>query len=264
MTRAEVEAEISKVAWYHAIDLPDGEGGVIRTPGIVQPNANLIGLPPSLAGASVLDICALDGGYSYLAASLGASDVLAVDSLCWGDKPLHERPGYSDLGTGLRGTFGTKAAFDVAHRLLGSRVRSEWCAPEDVGRCGYGPTGICHIPERFDHVLLLGVLYHMKDYWSVMRGAWRVTEKVLYIESHTEDPPSLPHDNRCVMTFYPGSELNDDATNWWGPSLGCLLAMCANLDPKPARVERQFYTPIVYRPGDEGKGYGRAVVKVWR
>ena len=252
MTRAEVEAEISKVAWYHAIDLPDGEGGVIRTPGIVQPNANLIGLPPSRAGASVLDICALDGGYSYLAASLGASDVLAVDSLCWGDKPLHERPGYSDLGTGLRGTFGTKAAFDVAHRLLGSKVRSEWCAPEDVGSGEW---------INFDHVLLLGVVYHMRSPFDVLQRAWSVTNKVLYVESHTHGTDN-PDD--LVMHFYPGSELNDDATNWWGPSLACLLAMCANLDPKPACVEKQFYTPIVYRPGDEGKGYGRAVVKVWR
>ena len=92
---------------------------------------------PDLAGKTVLDIGAWDGYYSFEAERRGASRVVATDHYCWS-------------GDG----WGTREGFDLAHRLLGSRVEAididvSEIRPETVG--------------TFDIVLFLGVLYHLPE-----------------------------------------------------------------------------------------------------
>src|SRR6186713_416121 len=98
-----LRAAIRDVTWYHQIDLGRG----VITPGSDNTLARIamIGLPAELCGQSVLDIGAWDGAFSFEAERRGADRVMAVDSFCWS-------------GEG----WGTKAGFECARRILGSKV----------------------------------------------------------------------------------------------------------------------------------------------
>jgi len=188
-----VKKEIAGVNWYHQIDLGDG----IVTPG-VDDTANRMApleLPADLRGKSVLDIGAWDGVFSFEAERRGASRVLATDSYCWN-------------GEG----WGTKEGFDTARRILGSGVEDFEIDVMDLS------------PERvgtFDVVLFVGVLYHLRHPLLALERVASVSADLLVFDSHT----AMSEERRPVMLFYPGTELNDDPTNWWGPNPPVVEAM---------------------------------------
>jgi len=73
----------------------------------------------------------------------------------------------------------------------------------------------------FDVVLFLGVLYHLRDPMAVLERLRRVTSGVLVLE--TEVGRLLTR--RAAADFFPGTELNDDPTNWWAPNVPAMLGM---------------------------------------
>src|SRR5262245_51325353 len=134
LTPKSLEEQVAALNWWHKIDLGHG----IVTPGPDPTPARLpeLQIPHDLTGLSVLDIGAWDGFFSFEAERRGARRVLATDSFCWG-----------------QGGWGTKAAFELARRALGSRVEDLDIDPLDLS------------PDRlgtFDLVLFIGVLYHMR------------------------------------------------------------------------------------------------------
>ena len=64
--------------WYHTLKFPYG----IETTGVYQhrPYLHFYGFPPSLVGATVLDVGAADGFFSFEFEKRGAAEVLAVDN----------------------------------------------------------------------------------------------------------------------------------------------------------------------------------------
>ena len=54
-----------------------------------------------------------------------------------------------------------------------------------------------------------------------LERAASVTAGRLIVETHV-DLLDVPEP---AMRFYPGSELNGDPTNWWGPNPGCVADM---------------------------------------
>jgi tRNA (mo5U34)-methyltransferase len=188
-----VWAEVAQVNWYHTIDL----GGGVVTPGVDQTSHRMapLELPSDLSGKSVLDIGAWDGFFSWEAERRGAARVLATDSYCWG-------------GEG----WGTKHGFDTARRLLGSRVEDLEIDVMDLS------------PDRvgsFDLVLFIGVLYHLRHPLLALEHVASVCDDLLILDTHT----AMTKDRRPVMLFYPGTELNGDPTNWWGPNPAAVEAM---------------------------------------
>lgn len=188
-----VRSEVAKIRWFQQIDLGNG----IVTPGAEHSPGKLdvIGLPESLQGWSVLDVGAWDGYFSFAAEARGARDVLATDYFCWGG-----------------GGWGTQAGFNLARRVLRSKVRSKRI---DV---------LEHSPETvgvFDLVLFLSVLYHMRHPLLALERIASVTGKFLILETHI-DMLDCP---RPAMAFYPGEELCQDATNWCGPNPAMVEAM---------------------------------------
>ncbi|HUO84671.1 MAG TPA: DUF1698 domain-containing protein [Thermoanaerobaculia bacterium] len=183
-----------EIRWFHQIELPDGTvtGGVDRS----QQRLSRMRFPSSFEGRRVLDVGAWDGYFSFEAERRGAVDVLATDSYSWS-------------GEG----WGNKDGFDFAHAALQSRVRS---LPIDIMDLS---------PERvggqFDVVLLLGVLYHLRHPLLALERVASVTARMLIIETEVDDMfvpwPSL--------AFYPGRELNDDPTNWFGPNARAVEGM---------------------------------------
>ncbi len=216
-----VKAEIADVNWYHRIDLGDGivTPGVDDTPNRMAP----LELPSDLSGKSVLDIGAWDGVFTFEAERRGASRVLATDSYCWS-------------GEG----WGTKEGFLTASRILGSRADDLEIDVMDLSPDKVG---------TFDLVLFVGVLYHLRHPLLALERVASVTGDQLIFDSHTakvEDPDP-------VMLFYPGTELNDDPTNWWGANPPAVEAMLRDVGFR--RIERKHPELIPE---------GRLIIHAWK
>ncbi len=197
-----VVAEASRLMWYHCIKL----GADYTTPGvsgmpIEHPDWEAQYLFPSaksLRGKSLLDIGTMNGFFAFEAENRGAHPVLAID---------RDPPGFPDA----------REAFNLAARALHSavvyRARSVYdLEPSDAGMC--------------DFVLMYGVLYHLKFPLYGLYRAASVCRDVFLLETHVtlKDDHAWP-----MMLFYPGTELNDEPTNWWGPNSRCVDAMMEHL-----------------------------------
>lgn len=208
--------EIARVAWFHRIHL----GGGIVTPGRDDSAGKLeqLGLDVDLKGMRVLDIGAWDGFFSFEAERRGAAEVVAADIV---------------LQPGLR----------LAKRILGSAVKPLAIdilelSPERVG--------------RFDLVLCLGVLYHLKHPLLALERVFSVTAGKLILETHV-DMLDCP---RPAMAFYPADELNGDPSNWCGPNPAMVIAMLRTAGFR--HVEMHAHTL------SGGYAENRAVFHAWR
>jgi tRNA (mo5U34)-methyltransferase len=196
MNPEELRNRVAALRWYHSIDLGHG----IVTPGIDNSPERLarVHLPQDLSGRSVLDIGAWDGFFSFEAEKRGASRVVASDHYAW-------------HGQGW-GTGEGKAGFLLARSALNSKV-------EDVD------VDVLELsPERvgsFDVVFFLGVLYHVPNPLLALERVASVTNGLLILET-VVDMVGLA---RPAAAFYPGRELNDDPTNWWGPNHAAVRGM---------------------------------------
>jgi tRNA (mo5U34)-methyltransferase len=197
----------SRPTWWHRIDLGHG----VVTPGLDDSPSKLqsLGLPADLSGKSVLDIGAWDGFFSFEAERRGA-DVLATDYYCW-------------TGAGIQ----DKGGFDIAKRVLQSKVREKTVRVEDIPAANLG----C-----FDVVLFLGVLYHSPDPLGYLRILRSVTKGVAIIETHVD----LLDVNRPALAYYPGSTLNGDATNFFGPNEGAVHGMCQDVGFSQIRTAQSW------------------------
>src|SRR5580658_3153416 len=120
--------DLAQTGWWHSFELPDGRkiDGANDLPGLKRRLA-LFPIPDDLSGKRVLDIGAWDGWFSFELERRGA-DVVSVDNV--------ESPNFLYL-----------------HRELNSRIDYRILdvyelTPQKLG--------------RFDIVLFLGVLYHLK------------------------------------------------------------------------------------------------------
>jgi tRNA (mo5U34)-methyltransferase len=175
---------------YHSIQLPDGsvlDG--LQSIEHLRWRLGLFGLPDDLSGKRVLDIGAWDGWFSFECERRGAA-VVAVDCV--------------ELDTFLE-----------ARKLLGSGVEY---LTLDVNELSASRLG------RFDIVLFLGVLYHLRHPLLGLEKILELSTDLALIESFV-----IPSETRpvpAVMEFYERTELGGQIDNWCGPAPECLLAMC--------------------------------------
>ena len=204
MDHAELERAVAAIRWAHRIDLGQG----VVTPGLWDTPEILgrLGLPADLTGQTVLDVGCWDGFYSFEAERRGARRVLATDSFTW-----------------QRQSWGSKEGFELARRALGSRVEDREIDVLDLS------------PERvgvFDVVLFLGVLYHMRHPMLALERVASVTGRLCIVETVID----LLYVPRPALAFYPGGELNQDESNWFGPTPSAVEAMLRSAGFR--RVER--------------------------
>jgi SAM-dependent methyltransferase len=144
-----------------------------------------VGLPPDLSGASVLDIGTTNGGAAFVAERRGAT-VTAVDIFppTW---------------------FG----FDRIAVALGSRARFVEASVYELADV---------LGEKFDLVLFLGVLYHLRHPLLAIDALHRLARAEVYVDTEvaTGGAPSFAR-------FFPGDEHAGDASNWFVPTLQCLI-----------------------------------------
>ena len=216
----ELRDKVAAIRWYHSIDL----GGGIITPGADNTPERLarLDLPESFAGKTTLDIGAWDGFFSFEAERRGATRVLATDSYSWSGKG-----------------WGTQAGFNLAREALGSKVEDLTIDVMDLDPARTG---------QFDIVFFLGVLYHLRHPLLALEAIASVTREMLIVET-VVDCVGYP---RPAAAFYPGTELNNDPTNWWGPNPLAVAGMLRSVGftsvrtvtpsrPWPYRAARALY-----------------------
>jgi tRNA (mo5U34)-methyltransferase len=148
--------------------------------------------------------------------------VLATDSYCWSHPQLRGRE-----------------AFDVARSALGVDVDAREIDVADLSADSVG---------EFDVVLYLGVFYHRYDAIGSLAKVAPLAKQVLIVETHLD----LRDYNFPAMAFYPGCELNNDPTNWWGPNEHCMQALLVGHGFKDIEM-----TP-------HPAGHSRAIFHAWR
>jgi tRNA (mo5U34)-methyltransferase len=196
--------------WFHNIDL----GGIMTAPDhflgdypAVKWRRFCHTIPDDLTGKTVLDIGCNGGFYSIEMKRRNAARVVAIDI----------DPDY------LR-----QAHF--AARVLGAEIKFERLSVYDIAKLG----------ERFDIVLFLGVLYHLRhpllaldlirehavrDFLicqSMQRGSSReeeLEEDYAFSETAVFERTGFPQ-----LFFIEHCYAGDD-TNWWVPNRACMKAM---------------------------------------
>src|SRR5215203_2039841 len=88
----------------------------------------------------------------------------------------------------------------------------------------------------FDYVLFLGVFYHLRHPLLALEKISSITKNKLILETHGE----LVGGKRPIMVFYPGKEMNNDPTNWWGPNPSAITSM---LHDEGFRKTKCIYIP---------------------
>jgi tRNA (mo5U34)-methyltransferase len=187
--------EMNKFRWFHQIDF----GGGLISPGLGQ----LVHLKAAadtyfadgIEGKSILDVGCWDGFNSIEAKKRGAGRVLATDHFAWSDQ-----------------CWGDRRAFDLARRHLAPEIE---VMDIDV------PDLTVEVVGQFDLVLFCGVFYHLRHPFLALESVAKLTRETLIVET-AMDAPDV---ERPAMIFYPTNELNNDASNWWGPNRPCLEAM---------------------------------------
>ncbi|MGO9683193.1 MAG: class I SAM-dependent methyltransferase [Beijerinckiaceae bacterium] len=221
--RTDLQALVDDLPWHHSIDLG---GGVVTAGSKSLSNcadeAGLIFDRVDLTGRAVLDVGAWNGYFSFEAKRRGATRVLATDSYCWSHPQIRGREG-----------------FEVARSALGIDVESREIDVADLSADSIG---------EFDVVLYLGVFYHRYDAIEALAKVAGLAKHVLIVETHLDlQDIAVP-----AMAFYPGRELNNDPTNWWGPNEHCMRALLGGHGFKEIEVTAH---PVAHN---------RAIFHAWR
>jgi len=182
-------AELEALGYYHSLELPDGtllKG--FQSIDTLRRRISQFPIAADLSGKRVLDIGAWDGWFSFEMERRGAQ-VTALDVF------KNER-------------------FISARDLMKSNVEH---VVGDICRLSAKDLG------RFDIVLFLGVLYHLKHPLLALEHVCDMTLDMACIESYViDDGQDLAA--RPVLEFYEGVELRGQFDNWVGPNVPCLLA----------------------------------------
>ena len=203
--------------WHHAWRLPNG----VATPGSYDPAPLFERLHlEDLTGRRVLDVGTADGYFAFRCESLGA-EVVAIDHKI----------------SGLNG-------FQAARRILGSSVDYVEANVYDLDPDSLG---------RFDVVLFLGVLYHLRHpllaidrLRSMVEPGGRLLVESLVCdqrfftgrEQHStlaELAPALS--TIPVVQFLPAYRYSDDGSNRWSPNAEGLRSMVEDAGFRAERVE---------------------------
>ena len=184
----------AKGNWYHSFRLPDGtliDG--LQTIEHQEDRFSQFPIPADLSGKKILDIGAWDGWFSFEAERRGAS-VVAVD--------LVEAPHFLEM-----------------HKRLGSRVQYRILDVYELPAASLG---------QFDYVFFLGVLYHIKHPLLALEIVCSLTSEMAIVNSFVVDGDNWQENIGAIpwTEFYETDELGGHLDNWFGPTTGCLIAMC--------------------------------------
>ena len=186
--------ESADFVWYQRFELAPG----VHTPGGTDIVARLdaAGLPKDLSGMSAIDLGTTNGGAAFELERRGAERVVAVDV----KTPEHY-------------------GFIRIRDFLGSRVEWVRASVYEVGSI---------LDERFDLVLCLGVLYHLRHPLLALDNVRELIGGEALIETEVLDAAMPELADQSVARFYRRDELHGDSSNWFAPTLVGLMDWCAS------------------------------------
>jgi tRNA (mo5U34)-methyltransferase len=239
--RAE-EAIAKQEKWHHRIEVAPG----VWTPGLQDTPALLsqVGMPEDLSGMRVLDIGARDGFFTFEAERRGAREVVALDN-------------ESPHNTG----------FAIAAELVGSEATYVTENVYSLDPEKYG---------RFDLVLFLGVIYHLRHPLLALDRIHDVCadEALLVIETHMIDEGLVDEagdwralgdyhadlERLPIVQYYPGAMLGSDPTSQWAPNRVALQGWLQGSGFEPLSTwQHAFRGGAVARRQELGESGERAV-----
>ena len=221
---ADLQAQADALHWYHTIDLgngvvtkgdsaqDDGAGILPDVPGPQRPRHRGLGRQVLLSGRAGrgAEVVALDHyAWGVDLAARGAYWAECIHAAaCCPTSPATRRTSGSPTCRAGAGSSWPKAA-------LGSKVEPLVADFQSVDLAEVG---------RFDVVLYLGVLYHMKEPLTCLDRVRAVTKEVAVIE--TEAVHIQGHEGEVLLQFHAGSSLRTDFGNWYVPTIDALHNLC--------------------------------------
>jgi tRNA (mo5U34)-methyltransferase len=222
---------LSKTGWWHSFEMPDGTlvEGVNSLEAQKQRLARF-SIPENLTGKRVLDIGAWDGWFTFEMERRGA-EVLAIDR--W------DNPRFREMHAALRS--------NADYRQMNVYELS----PAAVG--------------RFDVVLFLGVLYHLKHPLLALERVCSVTKNFAAVESFALTDRFLPGigvEEYSLLKFFERDGFGGQFDNWFAATPQCLVGMCRTAGFARAElIEVHDYGAALgcYRQWNSGSGSGPAL-----
>lgn len=191
---AQWDAERWKKGFWHSFELPDGaliQG--VNSVESLKKRLEQFPIPQDLSGKRALDIGCWDGWFSFELERRGAR-VVAIDN--WDNHRFRQ----------------VHAAYrsHVDYRQLDMYELT----PERIG--------------RFDIVLFMGVLYHLKHPLLALERVCALTTDLAAVDSFILRQGQHPPEQlaRPILEFYETDEMGGQPDNWFGPSLPALMGMC--------------------------------------
>jgi len=205
LTRDEAARHAARtdIVWFQRFELT--RGVYTDGPSSIDFLSQMAGLPQRLDGESVLDIGTCNGGVAFELERRGAGRVLAVDIV---DPDLY--------------------GFNATKELLGSNAEFLQASIYELPRLLDG--------ERFDIVLFLGVLYHLRHPLLALDTVRGLSRDSVYIETAVCDAEQPDIANRSVARFYRFDDLSGDGTNWFAPTTACLKEWCGSAGMEVQRL----------------------------
>ncbi len=189
-------AVLAEKGWYHSYRLPDGReiDGAIPLAEL-QRRVSKMPIAENLKGKRVLDVGAWDGWFSFEMERRGAT-VVAIDCV--------EIPNFLQI-----------------HQTLRSKVEYRISDFYDLSPAETG---------RFDIVLFLGVLYHLKHPLLALERICAFANDLAIVTSFITDEYTRPVAELLAevprLEFFETDELGGNLDNWFGPNLASLMALC--------------------------------------
>lgn len=171
-------------------------------------------LPADLAGRSVLDIGCNAGFYSFEMKRRGAGEIIGID--------MDER------------------------YLAQARFAAGALGFDDIHFCQLSVYDVAKLGRRFDVVIFMGVLYHLRHpllaldlirehvaddlmlFQTMQRGSadiLQVPEDAPFHDAATDRPPTFFDDPAYPRMHFIERKYANDWTNWWAPNAACSQAM---------------------------------------
>lgn len=197
--------------WWHSFELPKGERISGQTSLEVQ-KLRAETIPKNIKNKTVLDVGCWDGYFSFYCENLGAK-VTPIDNFQYIDFVT------SKYGITLSGGEG----FQYVSNSLDSSL--------EISKKAFN-----EIQKEFDVVLYFGILYHQKSPLLELQHLYQITKETVIIESHF-----LKHEKEPILKFYGLDILNNDPTNYWGPSESCIIQMLHSVGFKNVRVAKRYW-----------------------
>ncbi len=234
-TKDDLASEVSKLGWYHTIDLPGG----VRTPGLFDTvsAAPRTLLPASLEGKRCIDVATSNGFWAFEMEKRGASEVVGIDIP---DHSYVDWPAFDPMATKVIEKGTTRGSFDLAREALGSKVDYRYHSVYDLNPDDLG---------TFDIAFVGTVLLHLRDPVRALTAIRSITSGELIVNESISLPLTLMHPRTPTARL-----IGTGGSNWWVPNKAGLKRMAEAAGFTVTETTR----PYVLKFGKGRPGWGRA------